>query len=119
MGFNILAIESPMFQTDLINEYIANGEGDPKNELATITPAWNTEEFLSMINWMRKINESRKEKLLFTGIDMTEYDVPLRNLTHFARNDQRLKQLVDSLQLILNNSRFERLNNLSLGMGNM
>ena len=117
MGFNILAIESPMFQTDLINEYIVNGEGNPKNELATITPAWNTEEFLSMINWMRKINESRKDKLLFTGIDMTEYDVPLRNLTDFARNDQRLKQLVDSLHLILNNSRFERLNNLSLAMG--
>jgi erythromycin esterase len=116
MGFNILAIESPMFQTDFINGYIAKGEGDPKKYLANLTPAFDTEEFLTMINWMRKINESRKEKLLFTGIDMTEYDMPLKNLTDFARNDQQLRQFVDSLQLVLNNSRFESQNHLSLAI---
>ena len=102
MGFTIFSIESAMFDTDQINYYVLTGNGDPKSLLKTLTPAWNTQEVLNMIIWMKKINQQEGKKLQFTGFDMQSFHRPLMNLSNFATdNDQTLKAYVDSLKIML------------------
>ena len=73
MGFNIFAIEATMPESFDINEYVLNGEGDPKKGLAGIYFwTWDTEEVLEMIQWMRRYNSDPKHtrKVKFYGFDM-------------------------------------------------
>lgn len=114
MGFNIFSIESAMFDTDQINNYVLNGKGDPKSLLKALTPVWNTQEVLNMITWMRKFNQNEGNHLQFTGFDIPPFFCPLTNLTNYAADhDRTLKDLVDSLKIILpySNSYYQYLNN--------
>jgi erythromycin esterase len=86
MGFNVFLIESAMFDSDPINDYVHNGNGDPKALMANLTPAWYTQEVLDMIKWMRNYNEKGSKKIQFTGIDMTSYNGSLRSLLNFTDN---------------------------------
>lgn len=107
MGFNVFLIESAMFDSDPISDYVQNGNGNPKELMTTLTPAWQTQEVLDMIIWMRKYNEKSKRKIQFTGIDMTSYYGSLKNLVDFGNNhDLKLKKLSDSLQIMLSNISF-------------
>lgn len=105
MGFNIFSIESGMFNTDPLNDYILTGSGDPKKLMPAITPAWRTQEVLDMINWMKKFNERGSKKIQFKGFDMQSFDGPLYHLSTYAKDkDQSLTPFIDSLSIMLYNS---------------
>ena len=76
MGFNIFAIEANMPEAYAVNDYVLNGNGDPKQLLKGMYFwTWNTQEVLDMIEWMRRFNQSGKGQIQFTGFDMQTPDV--------------------------------------------
>jgi len=71
-GFNIFALECPFGAARDINRYVLDGIGDPEKALAGIYMwAWDTEEILDLIVWMREYNSNpdHKEKVKFYGFD--------------------------------------------------
>lgn len=71
MGFTIFSIEANMPEAYRLNDYVLNGNGDPKQLLKGMYFwTWNTEEVLNMILWMREFNRSGKGRIEFTGFDM-------------------------------------------------
>ena len=71
MGFNLFAIESTFAGALQLNDYILNGEGDPQRALAALSyPAWNTEEVLDVVKWMKQYNSAHERKIKFYGFDL-------------------------------------------------
>jgi erythromycin esterase len=102
MGFTILSVEVGMPEASLLNDYVINGNGDPQ----TIIKSWglhlNTQEFLDMIEWMRKFNVSGKGRIQFTGFDMQYAAGALDNLNKFAKlNNLTLKSSLDTLSNVI------------------
>ena len=73
MGFNTFAIEATWPESNLVNDYVLNGEGDPASLLAGLYFwTWNTQEVLDQILWMRRHNENPGDapRVKFFGFDM-------------------------------------------------
>lgn len=73
MGFDVLVMETPMPESFDVNAYVATGEHDASSALAaTHVWPWDTEEVLSVIEWMRVWNAdpTKPSKLKFYGFDM-------------------------------------------------
>ncbi|WP_411895193.1 erythromycin esterase family protein [Winogradskyella sp. A2] len=72
MGFNIFALECPFGEAYDINRYVLDGIGEPEKALAGIYMwAWDTQEVLDLIKWMREYNAdpSHETKVKFYGFD--------------------------------------------------
>ncbi|WP_297794440.1 erythromycin esterase family protein [uncultured Eudoraea sp.] len=72
MDFNIFALECPLGEAYDINRYVVDGIGDPEKALAGIYMwAWDTQEVLELIKWMRSYNAdpNHKTKVKFYGFD--------------------------------------------------
>jgi erythromycin esterase len=71
MDFTVFAIEATFPGALELNDYILTGEGDPERALgALVYAAWNTEEILTMIKWMRQYNSTHEKKVKFYGFDV-------------------------------------------------
>lgn len=74
-GFAVFAIEANWASSFAINQYVLGGSGNARELLrqyAKIMWAWRTEEVLLLIEWMRRYNQSAKQKVQFSGFDMQE-----------------------------------------------
>ncbi|WP_257298572.1 erythromycin esterase family protein [Haloarchaeobius sp. FL176] len=72
LDYQLFAIEANFSETLALNEYVVDGDGDPRDGLANIYFwTWATEEVLALVEWMREYNESRprSERVRFHGID--------------------------------------------------
>lgn len=71
-GFTVFAIEDGVGAAEALNAYIQRGEGDVRAILAAGMFVWNTEEMVSLVEWMRGYNRQRggKKPLAFAGFDM-------------------------------------------------
>jgi len=72
MDFNLFAIEDSCLRSNMINNYIHTGEGDPEELLTEFSHwPWKTQEVLDMIKWMRKHNENpgNAPEVSFFGFD--------------------------------------------------
>jgi erythromycin esterase-like protein len=86
MGFTIFSIEANMPEAYRLNDYVLTGKGDPKVLLKGMYFwTWDTEEVLSMIEWMRAFNQSGKGRVEFTGFDMQTPDVALDIVSRFVK----------------------------------
>lgn len=84
-GFTIFSIEANMPEAYALNDYIIDGKGDPKKLLAGMYFwTWNTQEVLDMIEWMKKYNETAKDKIQFTGFDMQFWKVSSKIVRDFC-----------------------------------
>ncbi len=71
MDFTVFAIEATFAGALELNDYILTGEGDSERALgALVYAAWNTEEILAMIKWMRQYNSTHEKKVKFYGFDV-------------------------------------------------
>ena len=71
MGFSIFSIEANLPEAYRLNDYVLEGKGDAAQLLRGMYFwTWDTEEVLSMIQWMREFNKSGKVRVQFTGFDM-------------------------------------------------
>jgi erythromycin esterase len=74
-GFGVFALEANWASSFALNQYVQGGAGDAKallRQYAKIMWAWRTEEVLALIEWMRRYNQSAKQKVVFSGFDMQE-----------------------------------------------
>jgi erythromycin esterase-like protein len=85
MGFNVFAIESFLPVHSLINQYIQTGSGEPLKAMNTLVPAWNTQEVLQMVQWMKRYNQDAQTKLRFFGFDIDPEYASL-NTTRYYRD---------------------------------
>ncbi len=84
-GFTIFSIEANMPEACRLNDYVLNGNGDPKQLLKGMYFwTWNTEEVLDMILWMREFNKSGKGRIEFTGFDMQTPTVSMETVRKFV-----------------------------------
>ncbi|KAF0245059.1 MAG: hypothetical protein FD180_1948, partial [Planctomycetota bacterium] len=73
LGFTVFAIEASQSECRAIDDYVLHGRGDARAALAGVRYwTWNTEEVLSMIEWMRAWNADpgHVAKVRFRGFDM-------------------------------------------------
>jgi erythromycin esterase len=71
LEFTMFGIEANYPECLRVNDYVLNGTGDPAAHLAgTHFWTWDTEEVLSLIEWMRSWNRSHARKIKFYGFDM-------------------------------------------------
>jgi erythromycin esterase len=73
MGFTAFAMEASFSDCEPINDYILTGKGDRATVLTNQNyTAWDTEEFSSMLDWMRAYNQKvpDEKKLRFYGLDI-------------------------------------------------
>lgn len=94
-GFNIFAIEANMPESYKLNDYIKNGKGNPPELLQGMYYwAWQTQEVLDMVEWMRAHNQG-DGKIQFTGFDMLFYLGALKELENsFSNHESVLKTLL-------------------------
>jgi len=72
LGFNVFAIEANWPESEVVNEYVLTGKGDPAAALAGLRFwTWDTEEVLALIEWMRSWNarQGQVRPVRFAGID--------------------------------------------------
>jgi erythromycin esterase len=85
-GFTILGIEANWPESLAINDYVMNGVGDAPSALDGLYSwAWNTEEVLELLRWMRKYNEdpAHRKKLKFYGFDGQIAHLAARNVVNY------------------------------------
>jgi len=102
MNFTILSIELGMPESYEVNEYVLYGKGDPKALLKKFS-FWpfNNQEFLDLIEWMRKYNASGKGRVQFTGFDTQHFAGSFEIISKYAdKNDKVLKSKIDSIAKI-------------------
>lgn len=70
-NFNVFSLEANMPESFLMNQYIQEGKGAPKNILKGMYFwLWQTEETLAFVEWLKKYNEGHQPKVFFEGFDM-------------------------------------------------
>jgi erythromycin esterase-like protein len=85
MGFSIFSIEANMPEAYRLNDFVLNGTGDPAQLLRGMYFwTWDTEEVLTMIQWMRAFNQSGKGRVQFTGFDMQTPTIAAENVRAFV-----------------------------------
>lgn len=85
-GFSVFALEVGQADARAINTYLMEGSGTARNALADAGMwMWDTEEFLTLIEWMRAWNSdpSHSRKLQFVGFDMQSPFAAMRGLRRF------------------------------------
>lgn len=86
-GFTIFSIEANMPEAYRLNDFVLNGNGDPKQLLKGMYFwTWDTEEMLAMILWMRDFNRSGKGRIEFTGFDMQTPNVSMDIVRGFVKD---------------------------------
>jgi erythromycin esterase len=94
LGFDVLAMEMDAAEAESLNCFLAGGEGDARTLLGDVGYwPWRTEEFLSLLNWMRDFNTTHTRKIQLKGIDVSEPQRLMSPMLQFAdRYDQELSQ---------------------------
>jgi erythromycin esterase len=85
MGFNTWALEAPMPESFLVNDYVQTGSGDPKQLLSGLHFwIWNTQEVLDTIQWMSAHNKKPgASQVSFYGFDVPYSTVAMENVLDY------------------------------------
>ncbi|MEJ2184976.1 MAG: erythromycin esterase family protein [Gemmatimonadota bacterium] len=86
MGFTVFAMEGTSPESDLVNDYVLEGNGDPAVLLSNLYFwTWNTQEVLDMIEWMRQWNLTAPadQRVRFRGFDMQAPGLAMDIVTAF------------------------------------
>jgi erythromycin esterase len=89
MGFTVFALEANLPEARVVNEYVLNGNGDPRAALHGLYSwPWKTEELLGMVEWMRTYNANpeHKRKVKFYGFDMQVANLAVLNVIAYLKH---------------------------------
>jgi erythromycin esterase len=92
MGFNVFAMEADWAPSNLIDNYVQTGQGDPAALLRGLHYwMWNTQEVLNLIQWMQRHNQSpgNTPVVSFSGFDLANAHMAIDNVVNYL-------QLVDA-----------------------
>jgi erythromycin esterase len=73
LGFRVFIIEAGWSDALAVNDYVLHGRGDAATAVKKlVTWAWETEEVVAMVEWMRRYNEDprHRAKIEFQGFDV-------------------------------------------------
>ena len=108
MGFSILSVEIGMPEAYKLNDYVLNGNGNPREIIREWGFPLNNQEVLDLIEWMKKFNACGKGRIQFTGFDMQFIEGAINNLFKFAKaNDHELESKLDSITNLVEQLRSE------------
>lgn len=118
-NLKIFAIEANFGDCLAINSYIRKGEGNPKELLSKINYwIWNTDEMLSLIEWMRLYNSNKipEEQLSFYGIDVMNCENSAALLKEYLQNNtvSNSQKYIDVLNKYISKKESEELNKQDL-----
>lgn len=71
-GFRGIAIQAPMAETMELDRYVRTGVGSPRQWLRVLGPHWNTQEVLTLVDWIHGYNRSHgaSEQIGFYGFEL-------------------------------------------------
>jgi erythromycin esterase len=71
-GFRGLAIQAPMAEAMELDRYVRGGASDPRQWLRVLGPHWNTQEMLTVVEWIRAYNRGRAatDQIGFYGFEL-------------------------------------------------
>ncbi|WP_353719991.1 erythromycin esterase family protein [Dyadobacter sp. 676] len=76
-----IGLEAPMAEVDKLNDYLRGGQGDLKAILRSFRLyGYECREFAELVNDVRRINQGRREYLVFFGFDMQSPFQSLQNI---------------------------------------
>ena len=89
-GFDVFALEMPTVEADVINEYVLYNKGNVEQVISSLTyPSWQTQEIISIIEWIKKYNASQEVKIQFQGFDMQNGGSAFDQLQEFANEHDK------------------------------
>lgn len=100
LGVRVFAIEANQLEVEKINRFVTDGTGTAEEVIRVMFKVWNTEEMLSLIQWMRAYNLSHPGNMVeFVGFDLQDPSLPMDSLSQFFADwEPSQRPLVDSLQ---------------------
>jgi erythromycin esterase len=101
-NFNVFSLEANMPESFLMNPYIQEGKGDPKNILKGMYFwLWQTEETLTFVEWLKKYNENHNSKVFFDGFDMQYAKGAIDQIRKTSQENQLPEQEIDDMETAL------------------
>lgn len=100
----VFALESSMADARAINQYLQDGTGRPDTLIEDLGDwTWNTESFLTLIEWMRRYNVSEPGSISFWGFDVRSYETAMTEVRRFIQETDptfvdTVDQIYDSLR---------------------
>jgi len=91
LGFTDFAIENGWEETEAADRWIQGGPGELADALKVLSPLWQTQEYASMLSWMRAWNAEpgRTTKVHLHGLDLSNPRDPAREVKEYlARVDE-------------------------------
>ena len=103
LGFDIFSIEADMPSAYQLNMFTQQGKNSSKQLIYNMGMwVWDTEEMLSLVNWMRDFNLSGR-KITYTGFDMQNINGSVEHLSIAFKGDKQSSQLLGAIQDALKN----------------
>lgn len=88
LGFTVFGMEANWPESLEVNAYVLEGKGDAREAVGRLAfAAWQTEEVLDLIGWMRQYNQdpAHTQKLKFYGFDMQAQQGAESNVLAYLR----------------------------------
>lgn len=81
----LVAIEAGMAESRRLDDYVLKGEGDARELLRNLRFwAWNTQELLDLVEWMREHNRKSRHQVRFAGFDMQYPESAMASVRRFV-----------------------------------
>lgn len=100
--FNVFSLEANMPESFLMNQYIQEEKGNPKDILKGMYFwLWQTEETLRFVEWLKKYNENRHSKVFFDGFDMQFAEGAVDQIRKIYQENHWSEQEINDLETAL------------------
>lgn len=101
-NFNVFSLEANMPESFLMNQYIQEKKGNPKDILKGMYFwLWQTEETLNFVEWLKKYNENHDSKVFFDGFDMQYAKGAIDQIRKTYQENQLPEQEINDLETAL------------------
>lgn len=101
-NFNVFSLEANMPESFLMNHYIQEEKGAPKDILKGMYFwLWQTEETLAFVEWLKKYNENHDSKVFFDGFDMQYATGAIDQIRKTYQENQLPEQEINDLEAAL------------------
>ncbi|WP_185147191.1 erythromycin esterase family protein [Chryseobacterium sp. KBW03] len=100
--FNVFSLEANMPESFLMNQYIQEEKGNPKDILKGMYFwLWQTEETLTFVEWLKNYNENHSSKVFFDGFDMQYAKGAIDQIRKTYQENQLSEQEINDLETAL------------------
>lgn len=82
-GFTVFALEANQRAVERMDAWVQGGPGTARDALAAVFAVWNTEEMITLLEWMRAHNATAAHRVRVVGYDMQDHRAPADSLLAF------------------------------------